>query len=410
MASKPDLRWLTMPQRLLHGDWYHAEHLHLLAGGREFFPALIAAIDKAAGEVLLETYIYIEDETGRQISQALCRAARRGVQVRLVTDWVGSDAIAFAEGLRQAGVMHAEFNPAWFGRHGVTRTHRKLAVIDSQIAFVGGLNIIDDYDDGEGGRLPAPRWDFAIRAEGAVVQEVRTAFLHQWRGITDTALARSVERTQQWLRWMVREGGVVAARLHARSRGPIIAFIARDNLHHRRSIENSYLRAIGQAKREVWLANPYFVPGRRLRRALTQAAQRGVQVTLLLGKKEFWLLDRAVPSLYGALLRAGVRIAEYKEGHLHGKVAVVDDRWATVGSSNCDALSLFVNHEANFMVQNHPLVAMLKAHIHQAVHDEAESVDPMEFAHRSPLDRLGNWCAYVLYRLVMRVLTVGQYR
>ena len=141
---------------------------------------------------------------------------------------------------------------------------------------------------------------------------------------------------------------------------PCVAFVARDNLLNRRAIEKAYLRAIAHAEHEVLLANPYFMPGRKLRRALVHAAQRGVRVRLVIGRKEFVALDYATPFLYGNLLKHGVRIAEYEKTMLHGKVAVVDADWATVGSSNLDALSLVLNNEANMVLVNHAEIAQLR--------------------------------------------------
>jgi cardiolipin synthase len=145
-----------------------------------------------------------------------------------------------------------------------------------------------------------------------------------------------------------------------------------------------------------------------LRRALTGAARRGVDVRLLIGRKEFRLLDWAVPSLYGSLLRAGVRIAEYDKAMLHGKVAVVDDDWGTVGSSNLDALSLFLNHEANVVIVNEPLIATLRASILQAF-DAARKIDPARYSARRWPERLLNWGAYAFYRVAMKLLTIGRY-
>ncbi len=147
---------------------------------------------------------------------------------------------------------------------------------------------------------------------------------------------------------------------------PCVAFVARDNLINRRAIEKAYLTAIGQARAEVLLANPYFMPGRKLRRALTFAARRGVDVKLIIGRKEFAALDYAVPFLYRSLLKAGVKIAEYEKTMLHGKVAVVDSNWGTVGSSNLDALSLMLNNEANVVLVKDPQIDALREAILKA--------------------------------------------
>ena len=187
-----------------------------------------------------------------------------------------------------------------------------------------------------------------------------------------------------------------------------MAFVARDNLLNRRAIEKAYLRAIAHAEREVLLANPYFMPGRKLRRALVQAARRGVRVSLVIGRKEFVALDYATPFLYDNLLKHGVRIAEYEKTMLHGKVAVVDADWATVGSSNLDALSLVLNNEANMVLVNHAEIAALHDAILTAF-GEARSIDAKHYAARPVGERILSWLAYNTYRMMMKMLTIGQY-
>ena len=187
-----------------------------------------------------------------------------------------------------------------------------------------------------------------------------------------------------------------------------MAFVARDNFVNRRAIEKAYLVAIGRARQEILLANPYFVPGRKLRRALVAAARRGVDVRLLIGRKEFAALDHAVPYLYRTFLAAGAQIAEYEKTLLHGKVAVVDSNWATVGSSNLDALSLVLNNEANVVLIEHCEIGQLRDAI-LAAFAEARPIDPARYAARPWPERLINRLAYAAYRAAMKLLTVGGY-
>ncbi|MDN4575524.1 cardiolipin synthase ClsB [Pandoraea cepalis] len=372
--------------------------LRLLYLGQRYFTALIAAIDRATRDVALETYIFEADEAGQQVAAALRRAAQRGVAVRVILDGIGtSRRLPFLADWRERGVAYRIYNPRLFGKFGFSRTHRKLAIVDHAVAFVGGINIIDDDNAGGDTRMDDPRWDFAVQCRGPIVAEISIAFHIQWLRLAPGYLGTPFRHRRRGQR----------GRLHAPYAGQA-AFVARDNLHNRRAVEKAYLMALGRARHEVWLANPYFVPGRRLRRALTQAAQRGVAVHLLIGRNEFRLLDAAVPWLYAKLLDAGVRIGEYDVRQLHGKVAVVDDVWATVGSSNLDALSLFLNHEANVVVLDDPLVIELRDHIRRAF-DEARLIDPARYGARSRWRRLRQWMAYRLYRLTMRLLTRGKY-
>ncbi|QHE91068.1 cardiolipin synthase ClsB [Pandoraea fibrosis] len=376
----------------------HDNDLTLLYLGQNYFTALVAAIDNAKRDVVLETYIFEADDVGANVSAALQRAAQRGVAVRVITDGIGtSRRLPWFADWRESGVQHRIYNPRLFGKFGFSRTHRKLAIVDHDVAFVGGINIIDDFNGGGGTRMSDPRWDFAVQCRGPIVAEIAVAFHIQWLRLAPGYLGTPFRHRRRGLR----------GRLHAPYAGQA-AFVARDNLHNRRAVEKAYLMALGRARHEVWLANPYFVPGRRLRRALTQAARRGVSVHLLIGRKEFRLLDTAVPWLYAKLLDAGVRIGEYDMRQLHGKVAVVDDVWATVGSSNLDALSLFLNHEANVVVLDDPMVIQLRDHIRKAF-AEARLIDPERYGERSRWRRFRQWTAYRLYRLVMKVLTRGKY-
>ena len=156
------------------------------------------------------------------------------------------------------------------------------------------------------------------------------------------------------------------------------------------------------------LANPYFAPGHKLRHALAQAAQRGVDVVLLIGVGEFRMQDAVAHSFYPKLLAAGVKIVEYRKTQLHAKVAVVDDDWATVGSSNIDALSLFLNQEANVVIKDVAFAQSLRQHIEQGVADGIV-IHQDDFKHIGRVRRIGYEAAFLVYRLVMRIFSVGKY-
>jgi cardiolipin synthase len=391
--------------------------VRLFKSGVEFFPALIERIDAAQHDVSIETYIFCDDAAGRAISTALMNAARRGVHVRVITDGIGTEKLPLFDEWAQANVEHRVYNPHLFGQLGFSRTHRKLAVIDHHIAFCGGINIVDDFEQ-NGVQLDQARWDFSLEAKGPVVKDVREAFDLQWQRIRlgvkpltprpqdqQPAPGASSRTNRRALRARLRaRRGLI----HAVDQ-PCVAFVARDNLLNRRAIEKAYLAAISHAEREVMLANPYFMPGRKLRRALARAAQRGVRVTLVIGRKEFVALDYATPFLYRNLLKYGVRIAEYEKTILHGKVAVVDENWATVGSSNLDALSLVLNNEANMVLVNHENeIVKLRDAILAAFHD-GRPITVEQYAARPVGERLLNWLAYNAYRTMMKMLTIGRY-
>ena len=252
--------------------------------------------------------------------------------------------------------------------------------------------------------LQSPCWDFTLEIIGPVSAQIDAAFALQWQRIGLSLHLLMPRKDPPSVKYAKAAPRVAAHTIEQ----PSVAFIVRDNFFNRRAIEKAYLMAIRHAQREILLANPYFIPGRRLRRALMRAARRGVDVRLLIGRKEFMLLDCAVPHLYRTLLYAGVRIAEYEKTLLHGKVAVIDSTWATVGSSNLDALSLVLNHEANIVLVKHPEIAALREAISKAF-NEARLIDAAHYAARSWGERLLNWLAYTMYRAVMKVLTIGGY-
>ncbi len=375
--------------------------VRLLHCGNEFFPALMEAIDAAQVEVYFETYIFADDDTGQAVLDALMRAARRGVAVHMISDWFGTGAARVKRMHAQAieaGVEHRIFNP-WF-RRGVTRTHRKICVVDRCIAFVGGININDDMfcDYDHNISLSAPRWDFAVAVEGPLVAAIHKEAQAQWMRLGKMTLAKRIGLYNQ-----LRRANKVAAEATVQA-----GFVVRDNLRNRQTIQKAYLNALGRARKSVLLANPYFAPGRKFRRALSQTAQRGVEVVLLIGVGEHWLQDAVAHSFYPKLLASGVKVVEYRKTQLHAKVAVIDDEWATVGSSNVDGLSLFLNQEANVVIKDAAFATDLRRHIEQAVADGVE-IHPHEFEHVGRFRRIGYEIAYVVYKTLMRIFAVGKY-
>ena len=375
--------------------------LTLLHCGAEFFPGLEAACDSAVSEIYLETYIFADDETARRIEQALIRAAARHVRVYVITDWVGSghrNSIRLKERLQAGGVRHRNFNP-WF-RRGVARTHRKMCVIDRKLAFLGGLNINDDLisDDDSAKPLPAPRWDFGVHITGPLVMTIHEEIKTQWVRLGKLDLKSRLERMRKLRTTHVENVDAPA----------FAALVVRDNLRNRRTIQRAYLQALGQARETAWLANPYFAPGRKMRDALCRAAERGVDVTLLLGVGQFRIQDAVARSYYPKLLEHGVKIYEYQKTQLHGKVAVVDDDWSTVGSSNYDGFSLFVNQEANIVVKDRDFAHALREHIRNGVND-AVRIHVEEFRNTPWHKRAWYGTAFLLYRAMLRVITMGRY-
>ena len=399
---------------------FHPGHrVQLLQGAQELFPALVRAMDAARTSVLLETYIFDTTGAGADIARALARAAARGVRTQLVVDGVGTGRLPahwFAH-LRSAGVQVRVYAP--LGPLGLLlpgqwrRLHRKLCVVDGTVLFCGGINILDDFHDPNFGALSAPRFDFAVRTEGALVAQAQATMEQLWWRLQAVHDARHYHLPQAVQ--ALREAGVglhmgMGQRTRSRTRahsahglGMRAALLLRDNLRHRSRIERAYRRAIAMAREDIIIANAYFLPGGKLRRALVLAAQRGVRVRLLLqGRYEYFMPHHAVRPVYHTLLQAGVEIYEYAPSFLHAKVAVIDAQgrrpWATVGSSNLDPLSLLLAREANVVVRDRAFASELHARLCQAMAGAGQRVQAVQLAQRPWHQRLLDRVAYALMR------------
>ncbi len=382
-------------------NFVHGNQLELLKTGQVFFPALIAAFNQAEHEIYLETYIWAEDQLSASLTQALQRAVQRGVRVRLIIDWLGSHwqrAEQVTQDLQQLGIACRCFNP-WFKR-GIARTHRKMAVIDQRLGFIGGINIIDDCiaDDGSQQALPFPRWDFAVSVLGPIVNHIHTEIDAQWRKAGKLTLVSRFSL----LRHLRQDAKIERGKLST------AALVIRDNFRNRRTMLKTLMQALGNARQQVFLVTPYFAPGRRFRRAICAAAARGVEVKLLLGVGQFRLQDAVAHAYYARLLKYGVKIYEYRKTQLHAKLAVVDEEWATIGSCNFDGLSLFVNHEANLVIKDPQFAAQLRQQIEAGI-AEAQPIDATSYQQLAWYRRLGHNAAYLLYRSILRLLSYGHY-
>ena len=389
--------------------------IQLLQGSKEFFPALIEAVDRALTEVRLETYIFDFTGTSADVAQALVRAAKRGVTMQLVVDGVGTGALPleWRQRFDEAGVQWRVYAP--LGLLGLLipsrwrRLHRKLCVIDGQLAFCGGINILDDFHDPNYGPLKSPRLDFAVRASGVLVQEVQDTMAQLWwrmQAVRDVkqrnfpAALSSLRTATDYLYGSEGDAKNIAGDIHLAK----ALLLLRDNVRNRSHIEKAYRKAIGEARQEIIIANAYFVPGRKLRKALMMAAQRGVKVQLLLqGKYEYFMQYHAARPVYGALLATGVEIYEYSASFLHAKVAVIDSHWVTVGSSNLDPLSLLLAREANVVVDDAGFAAELRGRLVSAMDNGGQRVDPAQYAHRPWRQRLRDRIAFGLMRAALFV-------
>lgn len=382
-------------------DWTSGNRLRLLENGEEYFPRVFEAIEDAREEVLLETFIWFEDEIGRQLQQVLIAAAKRGVTVRALVDGYGSPGFSkeFLGALEDAGVHINSFDPQptllRLRTNFLCRMHRKIVIVDARIAFVGGMNFtsLHMHDHGDDSMQ-----DYAVEVQGPVVQEIHEF----WRGfeVNGTPL---LKRWRYWLRRFPRE------MMHPREDAQVL-FVYRDNEQHPTDIETMYRLGIRAARESIIIACAYFFPGYRFVRDLRAAVERGVDVRLIMqGNPDQPFKVGAAAILFDDLLSMGVRIFLYEERPLHAKVAVIDRHWATVGSSNLDPSSLGLNLEANLFILDEAFNAGLRESLERLVARScreltAENAPKRSLARRLILTlgyhltrRMPNWGRYVPY-------------
>ena len=381
-------------------DFVNGNRLTLLESGGEYFPALLAELDAARHEIHLETYIFEADATGRSVAATLVRAAQRGVDTCLMVDGFGSKDLdrGLVREMEQGGVRFLVYrrniSPWTLRRTRLRRLHRKIAVIDARVAFVGGINIVDDMTPPDPG---LPRFDYAVRVEGPLLARIHPDVKRLWSRVSAIRFGTQLPAARA-----IRP----AAEIRGSQRA---AYVTRDNLGHRRAIEEAYLAAIGRARSEILISNAYFFPGRSFRRALMAAASRGVRVVLLLqGRVEYVLQHYATRSLYGRLLDAGVEIHEYHKSFLHAKVAVIDRHWATVGSSNIDPFSLLLAREGNVMVEDAQFAGELRESLLAAMAEGAEQVKQERWRDQPWTTRVLTRACYEAARVITGVFAYGR--
>ncbi len=395
--------------------------LGLLTGGEALFAALVQAMDAARSSVHLETYIFDFQGATLSVAQALERAALRGLSVRLVVDGVGTADVPaeWRHRFQAAGVQLRIYAP--LGRFGLLlpshwrRLHRKLCVVDGVLGFCGGINLLDDHIDTKVNALRFPRFDFALRCTGPLVDDMNASMLQLWWRLQAMRKARQrafgaawdalkagapVGDFSNWLLpdWLWEHGHRLHALSTPRTLPPTVdnalaKLVLRDNIWHRSDIEKAYLQAIAEAREEVLVANAYFVPGRRLRQAMVAAVRRGVRVRVLMqGHYEGFMQYHAARPVYKQLIDAGVDVREYVPSAMHAKVAVVDGTWATVGSSNLDPLSLLLAREANVVTTDPRFAQDLSHRLQQAMDHGSTPLDHQALTarpwHQRALDRL----------------------
>lgn len=335
-------------------NWHDGNDLELLINGEEFFPAVFESIRAARHQVLLETFIIAQDKVGDELQQALISAAQRGVQVDVMADDYGTFELTppFVAALVDAGVKLHVFDPQprtlGMRTNLFRRLHRKIVVVDGELAYVGGINFSAEHLAKSG---PHAKQDYAVKVRGPIVNEIHRV---------STGLLEKAR---------VKEAGTPRAKPFVPPENkPVgnsrICIAVRDNNRHTSDIEKLYLGAVRTARQRIVIANAYFFPGYRLLRALRNASRRGLEVILILqGRPDMPWVSMCSRLLYSYLIKEGVIIHEYCDRPLHGKVAVIDQDWTTIGSSNLDPLSLAMNLEANLFIEDGAFNQQLYDHL-----------------------------------------------
>jgi len=372
----------------------------LLHNGKEYFPILENAINAAKQEIYLETYIFEYDQIGIKIAAALKRAAQRGVNVHLLIDGFGSYQLPkeIIQDMLDAGVkvliFRQEISLFKLRRHRLRRMHRKLTVLDAHKAFIGGINVIDDRHNPE---ELSPRFDYVALIEGPLLIEIHSAAYRLWKQVAWAHFKK------HWISQTKIQPS------HKTNHNQLAAFLIRDNILHRHDIERFYLNAINHAQYEIIIASAYFLPGKRFRLALNNAARRGVNIELLLqGKIEYRLQHYATHALYGNLLDEDIKIYEYTKSYLHAKVAVIDEHWATVGSSNIDPFSLLLAREANIVIDDKIFANELRSSLKLAIAEESVPIARTSWEKQPWLNHAINKVSYYIIYYLQSILGYGQ--
>ena len=333
-VESPDFEWVmgsVLTPGLAGGNRAKA-----LVNGVEIFPAMLDAIRSAQQTITLETYIYWSGSVGQQFSAALVERAKRGVQVKVLLDWWGSELDAeLLDEMRSSGIEIRRYNPPrWYSLDRINhRSHRRLMVIDGSIGFIGGAGLSDKWS----GDAQNPRhWrDTHFQVEGPVVTQMQSAFIDNWMATTGGVLHNTLYLPQ------LRSEGNMPAHIFTGSPGG-----------GSKSMQLMVLMSITAAAKSIDLSAAYFVPDEVALASLVDALQRGVRVRIVLPGPHMdeSVVMHASRAKWGDLLKAGAQIYEYQPTMFHVKVMVVDGLWTSVGSTNFDSRSFSINDEANLNV------------------------------------------------------------
>ena len=375
---------------------YSADNrIEFIHGGREYFRQLLKMIDEAKETIHLQTYIYVNDVTGKQVADALKQAAARHVEVYLLVDGYASQELApsFIYELEQSGIHFRFFEPIfkskyyYFGR----RLHHKLVVTDTRNAMVGGINISDNYNDMPG----KPAWlDFAIYVEGEIARELCVLCWKTWKSYPARMGLTPCEEKKLDFDFRSEESSWVRMRRN-------------DWVRRKNQVSKSYLGILRQARSEIIIVSSYFLPGKEFRKKIAEAAQRGVKVKLVLaGVSDVAIAKQAERHMYRWLLKNNIEIFEYRPAVLHGKMAICDEQWMTIGSYNVNNISAFASIELNIDIMNERFVRHVKESMQTIIETDCSHITANYFTlHNHFVRRAWQEICYELIRVIFFLFT-----
>lgn len=377
------------------GTYSIQNKVKVIYGGKEYFDLLLSMINAATESIHLQTYIYDDDATGLLVADALKAAAKREVEVHLLTDGYASQHLSkkFIDGLAEAGVHFRFFEPLlkshhyYFGR----RLHQKVFVADGKYAIVGGRNIADRYNDLPG----STAWlDFALYAAGEVATELCVLCWKTWNGFPVKMDITPCEKKQLVFSFSEYETTSIRVRRN-------------DWVRRKNEISATYIEMLRQSQSHITILCSYFLPGKIIRRLLKHAAKRGVKITVITaGPSDVILAKNAERWLYDWLLRNNIKLYEYQPAILHAKVAVCDGEWLTIGSYNINNISAYASIELNLDVRNATLAASLDQTMETIIKKDCVAINSEGHIHtKNIFKQFIRWGSYQFIRIAFYVLT-----
>ena len=375
-----------------------AKTAELIKGGKPYFDSLLAAIQKAEYRICILTYIYEEDETGQMIELALEKAAQKGVQIYLIADGYASQKLShhFREQMANSGIIFKFFEPIFKSKHFYfgRRLHQKAVLIDGTIAYIGGVNFSNHYND-----FPNKKaWlDFAVKVNGTVVQLLEQYFWEIWGNSPSYVNAQNSSFKTQ----------TTSLSFNKKQEPLIVSVGINDWIAGKKEITNSYKEMLRGATKEVLILCSYFLPGTQMRKEIMKAANRGIQLKIVTaGPSDVPLAKHAERWLYDWMLRYGIEIYEYQHNILHGKIAVCDSTWMTIGSYNVNNISAYASLELNLNIKNEEFALLTKSTIEKIIREECILITRQQHLRKKNMfKQLGRWMSFQLIRMIFKLCT-----